>query len=409
MTLLTEIPAPVADSAQTERPSVRSTLLSRSLVCVFVSMAAALTNFYLLLSVAPMQVLANEAREGSAGLPTGVLMLSTVIAETFAPSLVSRFGYRNLAVAALLLLGAPSLALSISADMTAVVALSIIRGLGLAITFVIGSAMVASIAPRDRQGEALGLYGAVVGVPAIIALPFGVWLAAHIGFKAVSVFAGLIPLAGLLAAAGLPKSETGSRHSSTSPVALRTQNFVFPALVFGATAVATGAAVTFVPLTQAGAADGLVALSLLLQAVATTCARWWSGRRGDRRGAQHLLLPAILLATLGMFALACSSSAVCLLAGMILLGAGFGIAQNASLALMFERAPPSSYDAASAAWSIAYDSGLGLGAIAFGALASHTGYPIAFVLCGAFVLTALWPLSALRVPCVTEQFDNADA
>jgi MFS family permease len=68
---------------------------------------------------------------------------------------------------------------------------------------------------------------------------------------------------------------------------------------------------------------------------------------------------------------------------MVLFGAGFGVAQSASLALMFDRVRPSGYGAVSAVWNIAYDAGYGLGSIAFGVLAVHTGYP------GAFALTAL--------------------
>jgi predicted MFS family arabinose efflux permease len=76
---------------------------------------------------------------------------------------------------------------------------------------------------------------------------------------------------------------------------------------------------------------------------------------------------------------------------------------------MFERAPRSGYDATSAVWNIAYDAGLGLGALAFGLVASHTGYPIAFALGGAFVLAALAPLRPLRAMRTDRTEDKVDA
>jgi predicted MFS family arabinose efflux permease len=77
--------------------------------------------------------------------------------------------------------------------------------------------------------------------------------------------------------------------------------------------------------------------------------------------------------------------------GMVLFGAGFGIVQNVSLAMMLERVATSEYSTVNAVWSIAYDSGWGLGAAAFGAAAAHTGFPVGFALTGALMLTALAP------------------
>jgi hypothetical protein len=54
-------------------------------------------------------------------------------------------------------------------------------------------------------------------------------------------------------------------------------------------------------------------------------------------------------------------------------GAGFGVAQNATLTLMYARVPESGYGTVSALWNVAYDGGMGLGAVGFGAAAAHTG------------------------------------
>jgi predicted MFS family arabinose efflux permease len=77
---------------------------------------------------------------------------------------------------------------------------------------------------------------------------------------------------------------------------------------------------------------------------------------------------------------------------MVLVGAGFGVAQNASLTMMFDAVPPSGYDTASALWNLAYDGGLGLGGVAFGVLAAQTGYPVTFAATAALMLVALVPV-----------------
>ena len=75
-------------------------------------------------------------------------------------------------------------------------------------------------------------------------------------------------------------------------------------------------------------------------------------------------------------------------------GAGFGVLQNATLALMYSRTTGAGYDAVSAIWNAAYDAGMGAGAIGMGLVVGRLGYPAMFLLTAALVLPALIP--ALR-------------
>jgi len=92
-----------------------------------------------------------------------------------------------------------------------------------------------------------------------------------------------------------------------------------------------------------------------------------------------------------MLALSYIASTPVIMIGMVLFGIGFGVTQNATLTLMFDRVSSSGYDAVSAVWNVGYDAGLGLGAVMFGLVSSRTGYPIAFALLGAFMLAMLGP------------------
>ena len=60
-----------------------------------------------------------------------------------------------------------------------------------------------------------------------------------------------------------------------------------------------------------------------------------------------------------------------MIAGSVVFGAGFGVAQNATLSLMYARATADAYTAVSALWNIAYDAGMGAGAAIFGLLAGQ--------------------------------------
>jgi predicted MFS family arabinose efflux permease len=368
---------------------------------VFVSSFGALASFYLLLSVVPLYATSAGAGATGAGLVTGALMFSTMAAELATPRLMARFGYRLTLGAGLLLLGVPALALPASADMAAIVAVCALRGLGFGITVVVGSALMAALFPAEHRGEGLGIYGIVVGVPAVVGLPLGLWLAGHTGYPPVFVAAAIAALAGLAAVPGLPglpRRQSAPEKPLGILAGLRTPALVRPSVVFLATTVAAGIAVTFLPLVVTQASGNLAALALLAQATTATLTRWQAGRYGDRHGPAGLLAPGLLVSAAGMLALVLTASPAAVVAGMVLFGAGFGIAQNASLALMFTRVPPSGYGTASALWNLAYDGGLGLGAAGFGVLAAHTGYPAAFGFTAALMTAALAPAWRDRTP-----------
>jgi MFS family permease len=128
---------------------------------------------------------------------------------------------------------------------------------------------------------------------------------------------------------------------------------------------------------------------LLAQAATATIGRWWEGRYGDRHGHARLLVPALVVASVGMVAMIWLASPAAVIAGMALFGAGFGIIQNATLALMIDRMPAAGLGTASALWNLAYDAGFGAGPVAFGLFVGHTGYPVAFALTGLLTLAAL--------------------
>ncbi|NKZ03617.1 MFS transporter [Actinomadura latina] len=383
----------------------RPRLVTRPLALVFAATVTSLTGVFLLLSVVPMYAVDGGAGRAGAGLATGALMLTTVLAELALPRLLTRFGYRTVLAAGTLLLALPPLALPFSSGTAMIVLASLVRGLGFGVAVVLPNALVAALAPTGRRGEALGLFGITSGAPAVLALPLGVWLADRVGYPPVFLASAAIALATLAVLPGIPNrlpqpsptsapapapapAPTPARERPLGMVAgLRSPALLRPAAAFASTAMAAGILITFLP--EAVPAGGVAAAALFVQPAATTAARWWAGRAADRHGAARLLLPALALAAAGIALLFLAPHPAAVFGSMVLFGAGFGVTQNASLSMMYERAPASAYGTVSALWNIGYDGGMGVGGAAFGVTATHTGYPVAFALTGAVILLAL--------------------
>src|SRR5262249_12026037 len=184
--------------------------------------------------------------------------------------------------------GAPALLLTVSRSTAVIVTVCVARGVGFGIPCVSGGALTASIIPAERRGEGLALFGVVVGVPSMVALPAGLWLAAHVGYGPVFAAGAAAALAAPAAGPRLPghgpargrrRGPTGSRKRDTHGpggvlAGMRTPELARPSAVFSATAMAAGIVVTFLPLAATRATAGIMALALLIQPAVSTVTRW---------------------------------------------------------------------------------------------------------------------------------------
>jgi predicted MFS family arabinose efflux permease len=363
----------------------RPRLLTAAVARLFAADFAAMVSFYLLVSVVPLYAADHGIGTAGAGLTTGVLMFTAVAAELATPALAARLGYRRLLIAGLLMLGLPALVLPAAASLLALVLVSVVRGIGFAIVVVTVGAIAATAVPAERRGEGLGVLGVVAMLPAVVALPFGVWLAALVGYPVVFAIGGGAALLAVLPVLFLPEGRSEDQHSNLS-TCLRRPELRRPLVMFAATAVAGGVVVAFLP---SAVTAGVAVPALFLQNLAATAARWLAGRRIDRRGPNGMLAAAVLICTVGMAGAAFTSTPLAVLAGMAAFGTGFGLAQSAALNTMLARVPARQYGAVSAAWNAAYDLGWGSGAIGIGMVAATAGYPAAFAVAGALVLAAL--------------------
>ena len=406
MTTLADVAAPA-----------RARLLTRPLMVRFVSVIGTATSFYLLLSAVPLYARSAGASTGLAGLTTTALTLSSVAAYPVTPRLMARYGTRAVLAGGLLALGLPALALAVTANIGLILAACVVRGAGFAVLCVAGGALTVSLIPAPRRGEGLALVGLVSGVPSVAALPLGVWLAGHLGYRPVFAAGGLAALAGLASLPWLPNAWGTSTRADGMLAALRNPALIRPAALFSATTMAVGIIVTFLPLAVTHADANVAALALLVQPAAAIAGRWLAGRRGDRHSNQHgagpgekrgsaaLLVPGVLTAAAGVLALSLTAAPAAVIAGAAVFGLGFGVTQNVTQTVMYARVPESAYGASSALWNLASDGGMGLGAAGFGVLALHTGYPIAFVLVAGVLAAAVLPavlaaVAGARAPTV---------
>jgi predicted MFS family arabinose efflux permease len=366
----------------------RGTLLTRPMLAVISSTLAGLVGFYLLLSVVPLY--ADEVGGGStgAGFATAAFMLSTVLAQTQMPRALARFGYKPVLAVGLLSLGLPAFVYASTSGLPTVLAVTLARGVGFGIITVVFAALVVELAPPERRGEALGLFGAAIALPAIFCSPLGLWTVDRYGYWAVFLLGGAVPLFGFVSFLGIGSLRGGASAGGGGFLDGLTRGPLLRlVLLFATCTMVGGVLVTFLPLAAPNVGAFSAATALLALALATTVGRWWAGRFGDRNGPRDLLAPGLVLAALGVATLAQGGPA--LLVGATLFGLGFGVLQSATLILVMARVAKDEYGLGSTLWNAAFDAGTGIGAFLFGFVIEASGFSSAFYLCAALLLAAL--------------------
>ncbi|CAA9464980.1 MAG: Uncharacterized MFS-type transporter [uncultured Rubrobacteraceae bacterium] len=364
-------------------------LISKPVVSLALAMMASAFGFQMLLSVVPLYAAAVGGGTGGAGLATATFMLTTVLAQVAMPKLLGRFGYRRVLVAGLCFLGLPALLYPLAGGVAGVLAVTLLRGVGFGIITVGFAALIVELAPPERRGEALGLFGMAMTLPTIFSNPLGLWLVDASGYTTVFFLGGLLPLLALFALAGI---STGSLEREDVGSAgflegLRRGPLLRLVLIFATVTSATGVVVTFLPL--AVPASGLFspASALLVFGLTSTFSRLWAGRFGDRRDPHLLLAPGLVATAGGMVALPQGGPPT--LVGALLLGAGVGLLQNSTLILIMDRVADDERGLGSTLWNVSFDAGTGVGAFSFGFLVGVTGLPSAFYISALILLAAI--------------------
>jgi predicted MFS family arabinose efflux permease len=350
-------------------------------------------SYCLTLASLPAYAVGGGAAASTAGVVTAVFLVVTIAVQSAIPVLTGRFGVGPVLVAGLVAMGLPAPLYVLDDGIAWLSAIAVVRGAGFAVLTVLGATLAARVAPPDRRGESIGIYGLAIAVPNLVAVPAGVALVldGHVGWLswlAASPLLGvaLVPLLLRSVAPEPPRGLAGSGRTAARAA-------LVPSLVLFVVTLAGGGLVTFLPIERP---DGVLAtVALLLFGGTGAVSRWRAGLLADRLGSRLLMPLAMGVAAVGV--LACGAGLVAgdawILVGAAVFGAGFGATQNLTLLSAFARAGESGTTAASAMWNASFDAGTATGALLLGMLAAEIDLSWSYVVVAA-LLTAAVPLAS---------------
>jgi MFS family permease len=140
--------------------------------------------------------------------------------------------------------------------------------------------------------------------------------------------------------------------------------------------------------------DLAAAAFLTVFAITLILVRALAGKLSDIKGRKFVIIPGMVLITLGLSVLSISNSLLIFLAAALLYGLGFGFVHPTMMALLVDFVSERGRSAAMATFTAAFDLGIGTGSIVLGVVLQFFGFKVMYLLSGLVVLIGtIWFIS----------------
>jgi len=262
----------------------------------------------------------------------------------------------------------------------------LILGAGEGAVYTAGSAWIVDLAPEDRRGRVLGLYGLAVWGGLSVGPLLGEVLLDAGGYDLVWIVAGALPVLGALFAVAARDPFEPLAHAEPHP--LIAPEAVGPGFAVGLASFGYAAIATFVVLHLESRGVGHGATVFAAFAAMIVLTRLVFGDLPDRMGAAPVAIAATVGEALGLLLIAVAHSLPLALLGGVAMGAAFALLNPSLMLIALGRVSQQARGAAMGTYTAFFDAGVGLGAPIAGAVAALTSYEGAFFFAAAVCLAS---------------------
>jgi MFS family permease len=361
------------------------------------------TNLGLLAVGATLAVLPHYVKDNldgsdlEVGIVSGAFALTGIICRPIAGNLADTRGRKPTVIGGTLLAAVAGALYFVPAGIPGLIVARFFLGAGEGTVFTAGSAWNVDMAPEERRGRMIGLYGLAIWTGLTLGPPIGVLLQDIGGFNLVWAFATGAPLLGAAIAARLPEQYEPTEASRRGPFISREAlgpGVTFALSVFGFAAVS---AFIVLSLDERGIGHGPAVFSVFAATVVAT--RLLAGGLPDRIGPARCAIGAALIETAGLILLGAAEDLTVVIAGAIAMGAAFSLLFPSLSLVAVNRVGPERRGHAMGTFTAAFDLGMLVGSPLVGAAAAIGGYSAAFYLAAlASLACATLALSMSRRP-----------
>jgi MFS family permease len=321
----------------------------------------------------------------SVGIVVGAFALTSVFCRPLAGRQADVRGRRIVLVCGSLAMALGGVLYLLADSVPSMVLARLAVGVGEGSVYTAGATWAVDLAPADRRGLALGLFGLAVWGGLSLGPVAGELLRSNVGYSAVWALTAALPLAGAAIASRLPEPP-GDEQRSPAPLALLPRAAHRPGAALALANIGYAALAGFVVLHLQARGIGGGASVFTAFAVAVFGCRLVLSRVPDRAGARPTATAAGLIEAAGLAVIALAHSLAVALVGAVIVGIGFSMLFPALALMVVGEVGDDRRGSAMGAFTAFFDIGVGLGGPIAGATASLAGYPAVFALAAVAAL-----------------------
>lgn len=368
------------------KEAAKEKIWTKSFISLALTQFVLFTVFYSLLTTLPIYVIEDLGESASnAGLVVTFMLASAIIVRPFSAKVIDVLGKKNTLVLSVGLFAVTTYLYLLIHAFIPLLILRFIHGISFSIVTTVTSAIAADIVPEARKGAGMGYFAMSMNL-AIVAGPFiGLTLLQTMSFTTLFlIFSVLMTISVAVSTlVQVPKEkevkqQTGSLFSITLSDLIETKAVPI-ALISGLVGIAYASILSFVPVyaEKIGLAS-TASYFFLVFAIVMIVFRPYLGRAFDEKGAKFVLVPSLIIFSLGLFALGMTTGSVMLLVAGGLIGLGYGTLLPGFQTLAVQSTTGDRSGHAISTFFIFYDLGIAIGAGIWGAIIANYGFEMMY-------------------------------
>jgi MFS family permease len=329
------------------------------------------------------------------GIVTGAFAITGLACRPLAGHLADRRGRKRVVIMGALATSISGLLLFVPAGVPGLIVSRLFLGAGEGAVYTAGSAWIVDLAPPNRRGRIIGLYGLAIWGGLALGPPLGELILHASSFEMVWALATAAPLLGALIAIRIPERFV-PRGDLEHERRLLAHEALRPGLGLSLAIVGYAAMAAFVVLHLDQREIGHGAAVFASFAVTVVASRVLLGWLPDRFGPVPCAIGAGIVEASGLIMIAGAHSIAAAMLGAVAMGAGFSLLFPSFALLVVNRVPIERRGVAMGTYTAFFDLGMGIGGPLTGAAAALGGYSAAFALAAACALSTVVVALSLR-------------
>lgn len=353
-------------------------------------------GFYTLLTTLPIYVLKElGGTEAEGGLVVTVMLIAAIIMRPISGGLIEKVGKkRTLMWSTGLFTGTMFFYFMVDSFMGLMI-LRFLHGLSFGVLTTVVSAIAADVVPNERKGAGLGYFAMATNIAMVVGPFLGLTLIQFISFKSLFILISFIILISVVCAiqVKVPKvvfpapKETKKKFTINNLIEVKALPIAFISLFVG---ISYSSILSYVSVfAEANNLASVASYFFVVFAVVMILARPSLGQLFDVKGPKYVILPCLIIFSIGLVMLGFSTSPWMFLVAAGVIGLGSGSLLPSFQTMCIQAGGPGRSGHATATFYIFWDIGIATGSYVLGMIVAMFNFQVLYISCAVLLIIVL--------------------